>query len=224
MKKYNRVIGGIMNWLLIFVFSVSLFLMNPSTSFADKEIIINLWHRTLKVQEDGKVIHTYKVGPGSRDTPTPMGVFKVINKSKNWGSGFGSRWMEINVPWGIYGIHGTNKPGLIGRYVSHGCIRMKNKDVEQLYKLVKVGTKVTIDGPLTGHKDLTYRILVLGSKGTLVQIVQNRLKSAGYYKGVSHGKFDRLTEIAVTRYQKANKLPVTMQIHYEDLLQLGIIE
>ena len=42
---------------------------------------------------------------------------------------------------------------------------------------------VIIDGPLTGHKDITYRILVLGSKGSLVQIVQNRLQAAGYYKG-----------------------------------------
>jgi hypothetical protein len=213
-----------MRWLIALFLAGLIVLINPCQTFAEKEIVINLWHRTLKLEEDGKVIKTYKVGPGSIDTPTPMGVFKIVNKSLNWGSGFGSRWMEINVPWGTYGIHGTNKPGLIGRYVSHGCIRMRNRDVEELYKQVKIGTKVTIDGPLTGHRDLTYRILVLGSRGTLVQMVQNRLRAAGFYKGVCHGKFDRLTEIAVIKYQKAHKLPVTMQIKYEDLLHMGIIE
>jgi len=132
--------------------------------------------------------------------------------------------MEINVPWGTYGIHGTNKPGLIGRYVSHGCIRMKNKDIEEIYRQVSVGTPVIIDGPLTGHKDITYRVLVLGSRGTLVQIVQNRLQAGGYYKGRAHGKFDRLTEIAVYLYQKEHGLPKTGQIHKEDLLHMGIIE
>ncbi|MBP1930123.1 L,D-transpeptidase family protein [Ammoniphilus resinae] len=198
--------------------------ISPKYSYAEKEIMINLWHRTLQLVDDGTVIKTYPVGPGAKDTPTPIGQFTVIEKSKNWGKGFGTRWIEINVPWGTYGIHGTNKPGLVGNYVSHGCIRMKNKHIEELYGLVNVGTKVTIDGPLTGHKDLTYRILVLGSKGSLVQIVQNRLQAAGYYKGICHGKFDRLTEIAVSLYQKDHRLPITGQIFYSDLLHMGIME
>lgn len=43
-----------------------------------------------------------------------------------------------------YAIHGTNKPGSIGRAVSHGCLRMLNKDIEELYGLVDVGTPVFI--------------------------------------------------------------------------------
>jgi lipoprotein-anchoring transpeptidase ErfK/SrfK len=50
--------------------------------------------------------------------------------------------MGLNSP-GV-GIHGTNNPSSIGGPVSHGCIRMFNKDVIELSKLVPVGTQVTI--------------------------------------------------------------------------------
>ena len=43
-----------------------------------------------------------------------------------------------------FAIHGTNKPGSIGRAASHGCIRMLNKDIEELYTMVEVGTPVFI--------------------------------------------------------------------------------
>lgn len=43
-----------------------------------------------------------------------------------------------------YGIHGTNLPETIGRSVSHGCVRLRNEDIEKLYDLVKVGTPVYI--------------------------------------------------------------------------------
>jgi lipoprotein-anchoring transpeptidase ErfK/SrfK len=44
----------------------------------------------------------------------------------------------------IYRIHGTNEPSSIGKAASSGCIRMLNDDVSELYKLVKVGTEVTV--------------------------------------------------------------------------------
>jgi hypothetical protein len=43
-----------------------------------------------------------------------------------------------------YAIHGTNKPELIGRSVSHGCIRLRNEDIARLYEIVPVGTAVFI--------------------------------------------------------------------------------
>jgi len=43
-----------------------------------------------------------------------------------------------------YGIHGTNAPESIGRSVSHGCVRLKNEDIEKLYDMVPVGTPVYI--------------------------------------------------------------------------------
>ncbi len=43
-----------------------------------------------------------------------------------------------------YAIHGTNKPETIGQSVSHGCVRMRNEDIERLYPMVPVGTPVYI--------------------------------------------------------------------------------
>jgi len=43
-----------------------------------------------------------------------------------------------------YGIHGTNAPETIGRSVSHGCVRLRNEDIEKLYEMVPVGTPVYI--------------------------------------------------------------------------------
>jgi lipoprotein-anchoring transpeptidase ErfK/SrfK len=41
-----------------------------------------------------------------------------------------------------YAIHGTNRPSSVGRFVSHGCIRMYNEDIRELFRLVSVGTPV----------------------------------------------------------------------------------
>jgi lipoprotein-anchoring transpeptidase ErfK/SrfK len=45
---------------------------------------------------------------------------------------------------GQYAIHGTNNPGSVGRFVSHGCIRMYNQDIMDLYARVSVGTPVVV--------------------------------------------------------------------------------
>ena len=45
---------------------------------------------------------------------------------------------------GQYAIHGTNKPGSIGGFVSYGCIRMYNRDIKDLFSRVNVGTRVTV--------------------------------------------------------------------------------
>jgi lipoprotein-anchoring transpeptidase ErfK/SrfK len=45
---------------------------------------------------------------------------------------------------GEYAIHGTNRPELIGGFVSHGCIRMYNSDIRELYRLVAIGTPVVV--------------------------------------------------------------------------------
>ncbi|WP_028988133.1 L,D-transpeptidase family protein [Thermicanus aegyptius] len=188
------------------------------------EIYVNLWKKELLLMRDGTVIKRYPISAGTSDTPTPIGDFRIVQKSAEWGSGFGSRWLGLNVPFGIYGIHGTNKPHLIGRYVSHGCIRMRNRDVEDLYDRVSLNTPVRVDGPILGKEELNYRILVRGSMGSLVQLVQNRLSAGGYYAGPPHGIFDYATEQAVKRYQKENGLNVTGQIHFIDLVSLGIVE
>jgi hypothetical protein len=50
-----------------------------------------------------------------------------------------------------YGIHGTNAPGSIGKAASHGCIRMRNRDIVQFFALVSVGDTVEIHGQRDGQ-------------------------------------------------------------------------
>jgi len=50
----------------------------------------------------------------------------------------------LTLQGGEYAIHGTNNPGSIGRFVSHGCIRMYNADIKRLFRLVSVGTRVVV--------------------------------------------------------------------------------
>jgi hypothetical protein len=187
-------------------------------------LFIDLWKNRIRLIENGLIVYDFKIAPGAVDTPTPIGTYTVIQKAKDWGSGFGTRWIGLNVPWGIYGIHGTNRPHLIGQYVSHGCIRMRNRDIELLYPEIRRGMKVFIDGPIFGHPRLNYRILVKGSRGALVYLVQNRLKAGGFYHGKVNGIFDQATESAVIQFQKQSGLPVTKQIQLADLLELGIVE
>jgi lipoprotein-anchoring transpeptidase ErfK/SrfK len=51
----------------------------------------------------------------------------------------------------VYRIHGTNQPSTIGQFVSSGCIRMLNEDVEDLYSRVTVGTRVVVLPGPSGH-------------------------------------------------------------------------
>jgi hypothetical protein len=44
----------------------------------------------------------------------------------------------------LYRIHGTNQPSTIGSFVSSGCIRLLNEDIEDLYSRVQVGTRVVV--------------------------------------------------------------------------------
>ena len=106
--------------------------------------------------ENGLFIKWYPVGIGEQSYKTPAGDYSIINKEVDpvWfrtsggifrpgtpDNALGSRWMGIGKS---LGIHGTNAPETIGFRKSAGCIRMYNQDVEELYKLVTYGTRVTI--------------------------------------------------------------------------------
>lgn len=164
----------------------------------------------------------YRIALGKPETPTPVGEFVVINKYKNWGSGFGTRWIGLNVPWGTYGIHGTNKPHSIGHDASHGCVRMLNRQVEELFEYVEVGSKVTILGHVLGEPDKEPRLLAKGDTGGDVMLVQNRLRSAGFYRGACNGRFGQNTEQALKAYEKANGLPVDGIVGFRDYQSFGL--
>ena len=140
-------------------FTAIIFILSLLTApvHAEKKIFINSASRLMLLYDGNTRIAMYHLGLGKVDTPTPSGYFKIAEKVINpsWidpshpeyeipsGSDnpLGYRWMQIH---GNYGIHGTNRPDSIGHYVSNGCIRMNERDVEELFDAVEVGTPVEI--------------------------------------------------------------------------------
>ncbi|NQT18076.1 MAG: L,D-transpeptidase family protein [Planctomycetes bacterium] len=109
----------------------------------------------LSVYLGNKYVKSYDVGLGKEDS-TPVGSFKVISKLKkpDWyrpgkvlkygdpENALGTRWIGFMKG---YGIHGTWEPETVGSQSSEGCVRMLNKDVEELFDLlIKGKSKITI--------------------------------------------------------------------------------
>jgi len=106
-------------------------------------IDINTKKLKLYLFNNGILIKKYPVAVGKPSTPTPLGHWVIIKKGL-WGAQFDGHFMQLNVPWGIYGIHGTDLPSSIAHAVSHGCVRMYSNDAKELYNIVAIGTSVNI--------------------------------------------------------------------------------
>ena len=135
------------------------------SSYAPGTIIVETSERKLHlVLAEGEVI-TYPVGVGKAGknwsgTGAIAGKFlrpawsppRRLKMEKPWTPDYipggspknpmGAAAMTLNIDQ--YAIHGTNDPGSIGGFVSFGCIRMHNHDILDLYKRVKVGTRVVV--------------------------------------------------------------------------------
>jgi lipoprotein-anchoring transpeptidase ErfK/SrfK len=128
----------------------------PAVSARTKRIVlISVPDRKLAVLDSGNVIARFPVAVGAEVSPSPVGDFEVVTHVVNptyyhkgkivpagEGSPVGTRWIGLNVKG--YGIHGTNAPHSIGRAASHGCIRLRNRDMEKLFTLVRAGDTVSI--------------------------------------------------------------------------------
>jgi hypothetical protein len=181
-------------------------------------------HHELVIRVYGQKFKTYTVAVGNPSTPTPVGEYQVVYKGKNWGPSFGPRWLGLNVPWGSYGIHGTNKPYSIGQHQSHGCIRMRNSDVIELFEMIPLGTNVIIYGHVLGDPSHEPRGLAEGDVGGDVQLIQSRLKSAGYFKGICNGKFRSNTTVSVKQFQRDHHLVQNGVVSIKVYEELGLLE
>lgn len=183
-------------------------------------IFVDVEESKLYLFENGELINTYKCSGGKWSTPSPIGTWRITNKAK-WGEGFGGSWMGLNVPWGEFGIHGTLDPDSLGWASSHGCIRMDNSEVAELYKIIPIGTKVTIvDGPY-GAFGAGFRYLKSGMYGSDVLEIQKRLKELGMFQGTPNGKFGAETETAIQRYCRDNGLYVRKTIDIDLQMHMG---
>jgi L,D-transpeptidase ErfK/SrfK len=124
---------------------------------AQSRVVVSIPDRKLILFDGDRVVKIYNVAVGKPSTPTPEGEFRIINHLANptyYGNGvviapglnnpLGTRWMGLSAAG--YGIHGTNVPDSIGKAASHGCIRMRQQDLEELFDLIKVGVTVELHG------------------------------------------------------------------------------
>jgi lipoprotein-anchoring transpeptidase ErfK/SrfK len=105
-------------------------------------IVVDLSKRTLTLYRGEQIVKRYPVGIGKMATRTPRGMFQIINKQPHPGGPYGDYWLGLSRRH--YGIHGTNEPSSVGKNISHGCIRMNNRDVVELAKIVPLKTMVVI--------------------------------------------------------------------------------
>lgn len=170
-------------------------------------ILINIHQKTLTLYEGTRICKQYPVATGASDTPTPIGTFFINHRFAGELGGFGTRFLGLTVPWGQFGIHGTNKPGSIGSNASHGCIRMFVKDSEELYARVPNWTKVIIEGGPYGLWDTHLTALGPGDRSSRVVALQRKLRALGYYFGSDDGIYGAGTIQAVRAARKALGLP-----------------
>jgi lipoprotein-anchoring transpeptidase ErfK/SrfK len=122
-----------------------------------RRLVVSLPDRRMALLEDGRVKKVYVVAVGKKSTPSPTGTFTIKSRVTNPSyshdgkvvapgpdNPVGTRWMGLSAKG--YGIHGTNAPGSIGKAASHGCIRMRKSDLEQLFAAMRTGDEVDIIG------------------------------------------------------------------------------
>jgi lipoprotein-anchoring transpeptidase ErfK/SrfK len=123
-------------------------------------LVIKLRDRRVYVYKNKKLKVSYPIGIGKAGWETPTGNYKVMDMQPHpiweepWtgkvilegpNNPLGVRWIGF---WtdgrNSIGFHGTPAEKLVGQAVSHGCIRMRNRDVVALYEQVKLGTPITV--------------------------------------------------------------------------------
>ena len=137
--------------------------------FRPRVVMVYTKEKMLDVLEDGRLLASFPITPGSTTLPAPPGTWKIETMSSlpffrydesmlehgvrstefvhlppGPNSPVGVMWMGLDRP-GI-GLHGTNNPDTIGRAASHGCIRLANWDAVKLSQMLTVGVTVHIDG------------------------------------------------------------------------------
>lgn len=120
-----------------------------------RQVVVSIPDRRLAVLEDGKLLRVFQVAVGADVSPSPTGEFQIAHRLTNptyYHPGvvipagpdnpLGPRWVGLSQKG--FGIHGTNQPLSIGKAASHGCIRMRNRDIQAFFEMVSVGDTVSI--------------------------------------------------------------------------------
>ena len=124
-------------------------------------VIVKLGQRRVYLYRGDRLLATYMLAIGKHGWETPTGRFQVLSKEKNpvfksFKTGqliepgpnnpLGDRWIGIWTDGKTQiGFHGTNQEELLGQAVSHGCLRMRNRDVTALFDQLSLGTTVVVE-------------------------------------------------------------------------------
>ena len=165
-------------------------------------IHVDVEAKQLTLWQGNTLLRSYPVATGAWDTPTPIGVFHITHRFSGQMCGFGTYFRGLDVPWGNYGIHGTNKPDSIGSNASHGCIRMHVEHAEELYALAPDWTTVVIECGPYGETGGSLRTLRNGDRSAQVRAVQRKLRALGFYHGWPDGVFGAGTQQAVDKARR----------------------
>ena len=133
--------------------------LGPNPLPGDPYIIVNKQTNELAFYDEEEIKEIHSVATGKSEELTPEGEFTIIVKAKepyyrktdikggDPNNPLGTRWIGFNAEdtdGRTYGVHGTNNPDSIGNYVTQGCIRLSNENVEALFEKVPIGTKIWI--------------------------------------------------------------------------------
>lgn len=149
-------------------------------------IVVNLADLTLSWVQNGVLMAQFPVGVGRETWETPVGHYEILSRRRDpvWhvppsiqremqeqglvvktkvppgpDNPLGKYWLQLSA--GGIGIHGTNRPWTVGKYTTHGCLRMRANDIEWLYYNVPNGTTVDIiDEPVKFARLEDGRLLV----------------------------------------------------------------
>lgn len=146
----------------------------------------------------GHLVESYPIALGSPHSPTPCGYWHVVAREVDPGELFGTRWLGLSVPFGAYGIHGTDNPEAIGKKATHGCIYMLNTDIETIFASTPINTPVLITGPAAISRLLEPGVL----PGRDIQRVQSILQTLRLFTGHPDGHYTPSTATAVTTFQR----------------------
>lgn len=117
-----------------------------------KRLFVDRSTRRFEFWEGERLLRSGKVAVGARGAETPTGLFYVQSKFVPTADILGAFAFETSAyskltDWpggGVVGVHGTPSPWLLGRAVSHGCVRMHNDDIRWLRARMPLGTPVKI--------------------------------------------------------------------------------
>ncbi|WP_245939755.1 L,D-transpeptidase [Stenomitos frigidus] len=135
--------------------------ITPENAAIAVRLVVKLSQRRVYLYQGDRLLAKYTLAIGKQGWETPTGIFQVLSKEKNpvfksFRTGqliepgpdnpLGVRWIGIWTDGKTQiGFHGTNQEELLGQAVSHGCLRMRNRDVTAMFDQVSLGTIVSVE-------------------------------------------------------------------------------